>query len=137
LFSLQRNITEYYNAVDTHNMISIFASMLNERRIVFKSQKLSRLSACVQAANILLYPMVWQHLFIPLLPKKFIANLGAPFPFIFGVPASTWEVSRTWRYLPNFLHCKAFKILHYLHIHAYNNQYIVRYRHAYLPIYLH
>jgi hypothetical protein len=43
-----RNLTEYINAVDTHNMLLIFASMLYERRILVTSKKLSRLSACVQ-----------------------------------------------------------------------------------------
>ena len=41
-------------------MLTIFASMLYERRILITSKKLSRLSACVQAANSLIYPMFWQ-----------------------------------------------------------------------------
>ena len=46
-----RNLTEYINAVDTHNMLLIFASMLCERRILVVSKKLSRLSACVQVGD--------------------------------------------------------------------------------------
>ncbi|UYV62478.1 DENND1A [Cordylochernes scorpioides] len=34
-------------------------SMLHERRILLTSKRLSRLSACVQAANALIYPMAW------------------------------------------------------------------------------
>ena len=45
-----RNLTEYYNAVETNLMIAIFASMLHERRIVMTASKLSALSACVQAS---------------------------------------------------------------------------------------
>ncbi|KAJ8965888.1 hypothetical protein NQ317_014283 [Molorchus minor] len=65
-----RNLTEYFNAVDTHNMMVIFASMLYERRIIFTSKKLKRLSACVQSANDIIYPMIWQHIFIPVLPMS-------------------------------------------------------------------
>lgn len=81
-----RNLTEYYNAVDSHNMMIIFASMLYERRIIFTSKKLKRLSACVQSANDIIYPMSWQHIFIPVLPMALIDYLLAPMPFLIGVP---------------------------------------------------
>ncbi|XP_063910871.1 DENN domain-containing protein 1B isoform X2 [Zophobas morio] len=81
-----RNLTEYYNAVDSHNMMIIFASMLYERRIIFTSKKLTRLSACVQSANDVIYPMIWQHIFIPVLPMALIDYLLAPMPFLIGVP---------------------------------------------------
>ena len=81
-----RNLTEYYNAVDCSLMIGIFASMLHERRIIVTSSKLSRLSACVQAANTLIYPMFWQHIFIPVLPQHLMDYLSAPMPFLIGVP---------------------------------------------------
>lgn len=70
-------------------MITIFASMLSERRILITSNKLSRLSACIQAANSLIYPMYWQHIFIPVLPSHLLEYLSAPMPFLIGVPTST------------------------------------------------
>ena len=48
--------------------------------------KLSALSACVQAANTLIYPMLWQHIFIPVLPANLMDYLSAPMPFLIGVP---------------------------------------------------
>ncbi|XP_020708172.2 DENN domain-containing protein 1A isoform X3 [Athalia rosae] len=81
-----RNLTEYYSAVDSHNMMMVFASMLYERRIIFTSKKLSRLSACVQACNALIYPMIWQHIYIPVLPLALMDYLLAPMPFLIGVP---------------------------------------------------
>lgn len=75
-------------------MIAIFASMLNERRIVITSDRLSRLSACVQAANALIYPMHWQHIFIPLLPSSLLDYLSAPMPFLVGVPQATLATVR-------------------------------------------
>ncbi|KAB7505817.1 DENN domain-containing protein 1A [Armadillidium nasatum] len=80
-----RNLSEYYNAVDVKNMMLIFASMLNERRIIVTSERVSRLSACVQAANSLIYPMSWQHIFIPVLPQHLLDYLNAPMPFLIGV----------------------------------------------------
>ncbi|XP_056011229.1 DENN domain-containing protein 1B-like isoform X11 [Ostrea edulis] len=79
-----RNLTEYYNAVDTEKMMIIFASMLNERRIVITSKRLNRMTACVHASASLLYPMHWQHLFIPVLPAFLIDYLSAPMPYLIG-----------------------------------------------------
>ncbi|XP_064458650.1 DENN domain-containing protein 1A-like isoform X2 [Ornithodoros turicata] len=91
-----RNLTEYYNAVDATNMMVVFASMLHERRILITSKRLSRLSACVQAANALIYPMEWQHIFIPVLPNHLLDYLSAPMPFLIGVPSTTLaRVSRS------------------------------------------
>jgi hypothetical protein len=45
-----RNLAEYINAVNVHNMLVMFASMLYERRILVVSKKLSCLSACVQVS---------------------------------------------------------------------------------------
>ncbi|XP_071097530.1 DENN domain-containing protein 1B-like isoform X1 [Haliotis cracherodii] len=80
-----RNLTEYYNAIDTNNMMVIFASMLNERRLLFTSKKLSRLTACIHGAESLLYPMHWQYLFIPVLPAHLIDYASAPMPYVIGV----------------------------------------------------
>ncbi|XP_050312405.1 DENN domain-containing protein 1A-like isoform X2 [Anthonomus grandis grandis] len=91
-----RNLTEYYNAVDTNNMMVIFASMLYERRIIFTSKQLKRLSACVQSVNDVIYPMIWQHIFIPVLPQSLMEYLWAPMPYLIGVPDEVMKtVSRS------------------------------------------
>lgn len=84
---------EYYSALNSQNMIIIFASMLFERRIIFTSNKLYRLSACVQSANAILYPMNWQHIFIPVLPQSFIDYLSAPMPYLIGLPYALFKVT--------------------------------------------
>lgn len=75
-------------------MIAVFAAMLAERRIIFTSQRLDRVSSCVQAANAFLYPMVWQHIFIPILPLKMKEILCAPMPYLIGVPEAVLETVR-------------------------------------------
>lgn len=92
-YPTQRNLSEYYNAVDANNMAAIFASMLHERRIIVVSKRVSRLSACVQAANALIYPMQWQHIFIPVLPQHLTDYLLAPMPFLIGVSTALLSVS--------------------------------------------
>ncbi|KTG34824.1 hypothetical protein cypCar_00018774 [Cyprinus carpio] len=53
-----RNLTEYFVAVDVNNMLHLYASMLYERRILISCSKLSTLTACVHGAAAMLYPMI-------------------------------------------------------------------------------
>ncbi|CAH2034836.1 unnamed protein product, partial [Iphiclides podalirius] len=85
------NLTEYFSAMDTKCMAGLWAALLHERRVAIVASKPSRLSACVQAANATLFPMSWQHIFIPILPKHLVDYLLAPMPFLIGVPRSVME----------------------------------------------
>ena len=49
-----------YYMLETHHMISVFAAMLHERRILFLSKSLKKLTSCIFAAESLIYPMYWQ-----------------------------------------------------------------------------
>ncbi|XP_055708324.1 DENN domain-containing protein 1A isoform X2 [Phlebotomus papatasi] len=96
LFSLpsipeNHNLNMYYNFVHPDSMIEIFAAMLTERRIIFMSRHLDVLTSCVQAAKNFIYPMIWQHLFIPILPLKLKDFLMAPMPYLIGVSEAIWK----------------------------------------------
>ncbi|XP_077117914.1 DENN domain-containing protein 1B-like [Ranitomeya variabilis] len=86
-----RNLTEFLVAVQVDMMLQMFASLLCERRILITSSKLSTLTACVHASAGLLYPMYWQHIFIPTLPPHLLEYCGAPMPFLIGVHSSLME----------------------------------------------
>uniref|UniRef100_UPI00358F6A18 DENN domain-containing protein 1B-like n=1 Tax=Myxine glutinosa TaxID=7769 RepID=UPI00358F6A18 len=86
-----RNLTEYFVAVDICNIVHLYASLLCERRVLITCSKLSMLTACVHAAAILLYPMHWQHIYIPVLPPHLIDYCGAPMPYLIGIHSSLME----------------------------------------------
>uniref|UniRef100_A0A3B5PW13 DENN domain containing 1B n=1 Tax=Xiphophorus maculatus TaxID=8083 RepID=A0A3B5PW13_XIPMA len=90
-----RNLTEYFVAVDINNMLQLYASMLHERRIIITSRKLSTLTACVHGAAALLFPMYWQHIFIPVLPPHLLDYCCAPMPYFVGVHYSLLERVRS------------------------------------------
>uniref|UniRef100_A0A8D1VG86 UDENN domain-containing protein n=1 Tax=Sus scrofa TaxID=9823 RepID=A0A8D1VG86_PIG len=83
-----RNLTEYFVAVDVSNMLQLYASMLHERRILITSGKLSTLTACVHGSVALLYPMYWQHIYIPVLPPHLLDYCCAPMPYLIGIHSS-------------------------------------------------
>uniref|UniRef100_A0A6B2EH95 Putative ras signaling inhibitor st5 n=1 Tax=Phlebotomus kandelakii TaxID=1109342 RepID=A0A6B2EH95_9DIPT len=68
--------------------------MLMERRIIFMSRHLDVLTSCVQAAKNFIYPMIWQHIFIPILPLKLKDFLMAPMPYLIGVSEAIWKYIR-------------------------------------------
>ncbi|KAG5854137.1 hypothetical protein ANANG_G00034370 [Anguilla anguilla] len=90
-----RNLTELVVAVDVSNLLQLYASMLFERRIIISSTKLSTLTACVHACSAMLYPMYWQHIFIPVLPPHLLDYCCAPMPYIIGVHSSLMEKVRS------------------------------------------
>ncbi|CDQ79752.1 unnamed protein product [Oncorhynchus mykiss] len=67
-----RNLTEYFVAVDVNNMLHLYVSMLYERRILIRCSKLSTLTAYVHGSAAMMYPMYWQHVYIPVLPQHLI-----------------------------------------------------------------
>ncbi|XP_064210394.1 DENN domain-containing protein 1A-like isoform X1 [Anguilla rostrata] len=86
-----RNLTEYFVAVDVNNMLHLYASMLYERRIIICCSKLSTLTACVHGSAAMLYPMYWQHVYIPVLPQHLVDYCCAPMPYLIGVHSSLME----------------------------------------------
>ncbi|XP_042364654.1 DENN domain-containing protein 1A isoform X2 [Plectropomus leopardus] len=90
----KRNLTEYFVAVDVNNMLHLYASMLYERRILICCSKLSTLTACVHGSTDMLYPMHWQHVYIPVLPQHLLDYCCAPMPYLIGVHSSLMEKVR-------------------------------------------
>ncbi|XP_067439011.1 DENN domain-containing protein 1B isoform X5 [Thunnus thynnus] len=90
-----RNLTELIVAVDVGNLLQLYASMLFERRIIIIASKLSTLTSCVHALNAVLYPMYWQHIFIPVLPPHLLDYCCAPMPYLIGVHSSLSEKVRS------------------------------------------
>jgi len=69
-------------------VLHILATLLLERKLIFISKNLSVLSVCVDAVQSMLYPFVWQHTLVPILPQTMTEISSAPTPFILGMLAN-------------------------------------------------
>jgi len=71
----------------TTNYMRLMSALLCERRVILISDNASRLSACVQGASALLAQglLVWQHVFIPVLPPHLLKYLATPMPYLIGL----------------------------------------------------
>ena len=76
--------------VPVENVIHLFECLLAERRIILAANKLGVVSNCITALTGLLYPLSWQHIFIPVLPNSLLAYCSAPMPFLVG--AMKWSL---------------------------------------------
>ena len=72
----------------TYAVVSLFAALLMERRVVISGSDLRRVSQAVVAANAAMYPLAWQHIYLPLMPRAFVDYLTAPMPFLVGLHSS-------------------------------------------------
>ena len=83
-----------FQGVTVHATVALFAALCFERRVVISGGDLSTLSAAVHAAAASLFPMRWQHIFLPLTPAAFVEYLTAPMPFLVGLPTSLLPAMR-------------------------------------------
>ncbi|XP_047246428.1 DENN domain-containing protein 2A-like isoform X3 [Girardinichthys multiradiatus] len=78
-----------FSCLSLRLLLRVFSSLLLERRVIFTANKLSTLSECCHAVVALLYPFVWQHTYIPVLPSAMLDIVCTPTPFIVGLLSSS------------------------------------------------
>ena len=67
------------------NIISVFESLLLERKVFFVSQSKTILGYATEAFLSLLYPFKWEQVLIPILPSSLRDYLTAPVPLVAGI----------------------------------------------------
>lgn len=72
-------------------VLHVLGTVLLERKLIFVSQNLSVLSLCIDAVQSMLYPFVWQHTIVPVLPQSMTEIASAPTPFILGLLSKNVE----------------------------------------------
>ena len=83
-----KNLTLLFNSLSTFHIMNIFAALLLERRILVFSSKLSLLTSCMHGLGSILYPLYWQHIFIPIMPFSLSDYCSAPMPYLMGIHRS-------------------------------------------------
>ncbi|KAI4462318.1 suppression of tumorigenicity 5 st5 [Holotrichia oblita] len=85
----ETDLKELCDTLDSSILLKVFENLLLERKVIFTSCQLSKLSACIEAIQSVLYPFSWPHAFIPVLPKTRWEIVEAPAPLICGVLSSS------------------------------------------------
>lgn len=89
-FPILRNYPLYpiFSCLSPEKVVRVFEFVANEGKVLFISKNLSLLGLAADAVTSFLYPMYWQHIFIPVLPAKLIGYIQSPVPYIMGIHSS-------------------------------------------------
>eukprot|EP00658_Telonema_sp_P-2_P016019 TRINITY_DN16203_c0_g1_i2.p1 TRINITY_DN16203_c0_g1~~TRINITY_DN16203_c0_g1_i2.p1 ORF type:complete len:930 (-),score=172.04 TRINITY_DN16203_c0_g1_i2:128-2917(-) len=69
------------------DVLLVFSWLLAESRIMLISRRWSILTPVAEALKALLFPLTWEHTYVPVLPTMLVEVLHAPVPFLIGVNA--------------------------------------------------
>jgi hypothetical protein len=86
LFNLDPSLIFHYLSLD--NILVLFACVVTEKRVLFVSEKVNRLTEVIETIAYLMFPFYWRQIYIPVLPKRLIDFVCAPMPFLAGVHKS-------------------------------------------------
>ncbi|KAJ4457721.1 putative DENN domain-containing protein 2 [Paratrimastix pyriformis] len=80
-----------FSRLDPPNIVTLVSVLLLEQHCLFISSDLHALSAATEASLALLYPMIWMHVYINVLPAALVDFFQAPMPFVIGCHRSVAE----------------------------------------------
>lgn len=79
------HLSPLFRYLSIDNVMLLFSAVLCEKRVLICGSSLEAISECVHAASTMIFPLQWQHIFIPLLPFSLLRYTCAPMPFIIGL----------------------------------------------------
>ena len=78
-------VYQLFCSLSLHHIVTVLEHVVVESKVLFVSAHLSMLNLAAELFTSLLYPLKWQHTYIPVLPIQLIEFIQAPFPFIIGI----------------------------------------------------
>eukprot|EP00743_Colponemidia_sp_Colp-15_P005741 GILK01006171.1.p1 GENE.GILK01006171.1~~GILK01006171.1.p1 ORF type:complete len:1268 (-),score=219.43 GILK01006171.1:106-3909(-) len=77
-----------FRCLSLENVVELWQCVLMERKIIFISSHYALLTAVAEAVLAVIFPFLWTHVYIPVLPVLLMDFVQAPVPFIVGIHAS-------------------------------------------------
>ncbi|KAL7544800.1 hypothetical protein ACHAWF_008159 [Thalassiosira exigua] len=74
-----------FECLDIGNILFAWYALACERKVLLVSGQLTLLTACAEILCSLLFPMRWNHLYVPVLPRALSPMLDAPMPYLCGI----------------------------------------------------
>jgi hypothetical protein len=79
---------DLFECLSIANIMRLFSLMLQEKKIVLVSMSYSVLLSVGETLRAIMSPLVWSHIYVPVLPIAMKGCLHCPTPFIFGLHSS-------------------------------------------------
>eukprot|EP00041_Stephanoeca_diplocostata_P029436 m.868309 g.868309 ORF g.868309 m.868309 type:complete len:911 (+) comp23561_c0_seq1:394-3126(+) len=77
-------------ALKPANLVTLFASVLFERRVIVVSEDIGVATGCVTGVERLCHPISWEGVYITIMPNHLLDYCSAPMPFLVGLHSSNW-----------------------------------------------
>jgi DENN domain-containing protein 5 len=74
-----------FRCLSVANILTVWGVLLQEGRVVLRSEHIALLTPISEALVSLLFPMTWQGVYVPVLPSDMMGVLEAPVPFLVGL----------------------------------------------------
>ena len=84
-FIAKKKNTQIFRCLSEVNILALFRSLLNERKIILVSKYPSLLVSTSETMLSLLFPFHFQGVYMPVLPQKLIDFLHSPVPYLAGI----------------------------------------------------
>lgn len=83
------SLRDLFDCLSLPHILRLVALVLLEKKVVLVASSYSVLLAVGEALRTLVYPLVWSHVYVPVLPFALKDYLHCPTPFIFGLHTSS------------------------------------------------
>jgi len=77
-----------FHCLSVEHILIVFSALCTERKVCFFSSNISLLTPVQEALLSLMFPLVWQGAFVPVMPSDMLDILDAPVPIIVGISSS-------------------------------------------------
>ncbi|CAG2167540.1 unnamed protein product, partial [Oppiella nova] len=84
----ETTVYNLFEQLGIHSVVNLVCAATTEHKILFHSRSFSRLSDACLALTALMYPFVYCHIYIPILPSPLLEVLSTPTPFLMGIHSS-------------------------------------------------
>ncbi|EDO30806.1 predicted protein, partial [Nematostella vectensis] len=79
------SLKEMFSWLGVENVVELFTCVLLEHQILLLSNSFHRFMLVAEGVVTLIFPFIWQHVYVPILPAALQHFLDAPVPFIMGL----------------------------------------------------
>ncbi|XP_073241179.1 DENN domain-containing protein 5B-like [Porites lutea] len=82
---------EFFTLLGTENIVKLFTCTLLEQQILLLSNDFHKFMLVAESITSVLFPFIWQHVYVPILPAALSHFLDAPVPFLIGIYCASEE----------------------------------------------
>ncbi|XP_053641988.1 DENN domain-containing protein 5B isoform X1 [Cherax quadricarinatus] len=82
------SLREFCSCLGVESVVQLLTCVLLENQVILVSSDYNKLMLVAESICTLVFPFVWQHVYVPILPASLHHFLDAPVPFIMGLQCS-------------------------------------------------